>query len=133
MYNGISDQFSPSSFLNSIWDVQKHLAGCFLFDLIYLQKATQKKTHMNFLYQFWILFILILVNYYYYKYSSSYQQLYTFLVGLKNVDNCQCIIHKVFGGILHSQVTCKKCFNITSKNVNNQFNKRIQFWIFLWI
>lgn len=34
---------------------------------------------------------------------------------IKHLENCQCIIHKMFKGVLQSDITCQSCKNISSK------------------
>lgn len=34
---------------------------------------------------------------------------------IKHLENCQCIIHKIFKGVLQSDITCQSCGNVSSK------------------
>ncbi|KAI9205875.1 uncharacterized protein BJ171DRAFT_441063 [Polychytrium aggregatum] len=37
-------------------------------------------------------------------------------VGTEETPNCQCVVHQVFSGLLQSDVTCLKCYNVTTVN-----------------
>lgn len=34
---------------------------------------------------------------------------------IKHLENCQCIIHKIFKGVLQSDIVCQSCSNVSSK------------------
>jgi len=34
---------------------------------------------------------------------------------IKHLENCQCIIHKMFKGVLQSDIVCQSCSNVSSK------------------
>ncbi|KAI8927027.1 hypothetical protein BC831DRAFT_511239 [Entophlyctis helioformis] len=91
-YNGKTTPYGPASFLHAMWISQKHLAG-----------YQQQDAH-----EFFISVLNEIHN------SCSGGPVGTSSHGHDSLQQCKCIVHQVFGGVLQSDVTCLKCGNVTT-------------------
>ncbi|KAJ3412840.1 phosphatidylcholine and lysophosphatidylcholine phospholipase [Chytridiales sp. JEL 0842] len=91
-YNGEQTPYGPSSFLFSMWKCNAHLATYSQHDAHEFFMAVLNEVH----------------NHVTRSFGAQGGAPHT------ASQPCKCVVHQVFSGVLQSDVTCQKCFNVTT-------------------
>jgi ubiquitin carboxyl-terminal hydrolase 22/27/51 len=105
LYSGERSPYGPCTFLQSMWLSLKELAGYAQQDAHEFFISALNQIHADSEGSLIDICFMILV----------YLRLNNEPLSLDHsMDNCDCVVHQTFAGVLQSNVTCLKCGNVSS-------------------